>query len=372
MSQIGGEIRSDVLFFYRGRVALCAILKALGIEQQDQVAMQAFTCIAVPEALMAAGARPIYVDVESNGFNMDADDLARKLTPKTRAIVVQHTFGIPADMDRILRVARQAGLPIIEDCCHTLASEYKGKPLGAFGVASFYSSEWGKPIVAGIGGSAVVNDPQLRERMHRAYQTYRTPGAAALSRIQLQYYAFALLYRPLLFWPVRSLFHRLSSLGVAVNNYNPMGEGNIAEDFSLRMAPALQRRLARKLTKLDAQTHHSRWVAGEYQARIRSAAVAHPVLPTGSDTVFARYPLLATNKPELLAAARRANVELSEWYATPVHPLVDKELRLVHYEPGSCPNAEARCDEIVALPTHPAVSKRDVDRAIRFLNEVAP
>ncbi len=357
------------LTFYRGRVALHAVLKAFDIGSGDEVALQAFTCIAVPEAIMAAGARPRYVDIEATGFNIDAANLRRKLTPRTRAIVVQHSYGIPADMDSILRVAQEAGLPVIEDCCHTLASTYKGETVGGFGVAGFYSYEWGKPIVAGIGGAAVVNDPGLRQRVHGAYENYRIPGMTRLARIQLQYYAFGLLYRPLLYWPVRSLFHRLGSLGMAESNYNPMDEGNIAEDFSLRMAPPLQRRLVHNLTKLDAQTRHSRWAAGEYRTRIESTAVTHPIPPEDSDTVFARYPLRATDKTGLLAAARRANVELSEWYATPVHPLAGQELRLVHYEPGSCLNAEARCSEVVALPTHPAVSKRDVDRAIRFLNE---
>jgi dTDP-4-amino-4,6-dideoxygalactose transaminase len=355
--------------YFRGRVALYAVLRGLGIGKDNDVVLQAFTCIAVPEAIMAAGARPRYIDIEATGFNMDATDLKRKLTPKTRAIVVQHTYGIPADMDRLLQVAREAGLPIIEDCCHTLASTYHGKTTGSFGVASFYSYEWGKPIVAGIGGSAVINDPELRDRVRESYENYRSPGAMSQVRIQLQYYAFRLLYRPAFYWPVRSVFHRLGSLGVAESNYNPVGEGNIAEDFSLRMAPALQRRLARKLMALDQQTRHSRWVAGEYQARIRSAVVSHPALPEGSDTVFARYPLLAKDKPALLAAARKANVEVSEWYSTPVHPLSGEELRLVHYEPGSCPNAEALCKEVVTLPTHPATSKRDVDRTVGFLNE---
>jgi len=371
VNRIGETIQSEALFFYRGRVALYVILKALGLGNQDQVATQAFTCIAVPEAIMATGARPVYVDLEPNGFNMDAGDLERKITPQTRAIVVQHTYGIPADMEGILRVAQQAGLPVIEDCCHTLASEYKGKLLGTFGVASFYSFEWGKPIVAGIGGSAVINDVALRDQVHVLYDNYRFPGAASQARIQLQYYAFRLLFRPSLYWPVRSLFHWLGSIGVAESNYNPIQEGSAAEDFSLKMPGPLQERLARQLQRLEAQTHHSRWVASEYRSRIQSAVVAHSVLPADSDTVFARYPLVTQEKAALLAAARRANVELSEWYATPVHPIEDRDWSLIHYVAGSCPNAEVRCKQVVTLPTHPAVKKRDIERTVQFLNHIS-
>jgi len=358
------------LTYYRGRVALHAILGGLGIGAGDEVAIQAFTCLAVPDGVMASGARPVYIDIEAAGFNMDPTDLARKLTPRTRAIVVQHTYGIPADMQRIGGIAQERGIPIIEDCCHTLQSRYHGQVVGSFGVASFYSFEWGKPVVAGIGGSATINDPDLKERVDRLYADYREPGLMKLARIQLQYYAFKILYRPALYWPVRAAFHRLGSLGLAESNYNPVGLDSIAEDFHLRMASPLRRRLARQLMKLDAQTSHSREIAKKYREQIRSAVVTHPALPEGADPVFARYPLLARDKTRLLQAARKANIELAEWYATHVHPLAGRDLRLVHYEPGSCPNAETRCNEVVTLPTHPAVGRRDLQRIVGFLNEV--
>jgi dTDP-4-amino-4,6-dideoxygalactose transaminase len=361
----------DEFTFFRGRVGLYALLKAYGIGQGERVALQAFTCLAVPEAVLASGGLPLYVDIEAGGFNMDSDDLERKLTPQTRAIVVQHTFGIPADMERIGRIAAMHGIPIIEDCCHTLVSKYKGKTIGSFGVGSFYSFEWGKPVVAGIGGSARINEPVIREKVRDAYAGYRYPDMISQARIELQYRAFGRLYRPSLYWPVRALFHRLGSLGLAESNYNPVGLGQIADDFSLRMSPAVKRRMVKKLQTLESQTRHSRWVADQYRQRIHSDAVSQPVLPEGCDSVFARYPLLAKNKPALLSKARRARVELAEWYTTPVHPLTDQDLPLVHYETGSCSNAEARCREVVTLPVHGAVGQRDIDRIVGFLNGVA-
>jgi len=371
MSSEGFSSSMVELTFFRGRVALYAILKALEIGEGDEVITQAFTCVAVPEAIMAAGARPVYVDLESNSFNMDADDLEGKITSRTRAIIVQHTYGIPADMERIIPLAERAGVPVIEDCCHSLASTYRDRIVGSFGVASFYSFEWGKPIVVGIGGSAVVNDSELRDKVRRQYRTYQFPGLLSQSRIQLQYLAFRLLFKPSLYWRIRGLFHWLGSIGVAESNYNPIDEGSVAEDFSLRMPKSLQRRLARKLTALDRQTAYSRWAAREYRSRIQSEVVAHPVLPDDSSTVFARYPLVTEYKEGLLRKARQANVELADWYSTPVHPLSPQELPLVHYTLGRCPNAEGRCRQVVTLPTHPAVKKRDIDRAIEFLNEVA-
>ena len=354
--------------YYRGRVALYAILQGLGIGNGDQVVTQAFTCVAVPEAIMASGARPVYADIEQNGFNMDAGDFERQITPQTRAIVVQHTFGIPADMERIKHIADKANIPIIEDCCHTLVSMYKGKMVGSFGVGSFYSFEWGKPVVAGIGGSAIVNDSNLNKKIQSKYKDYRFPSTLKLMRIQLQYFGFKILYRPSLYWPVRDMFHMLGSIGAAESNYNPMQEDQVAGDFCLKMPKPLQRRMARKLSDLDVLTRHSRWVCNEYQSRIESNQVRHPEISSDCDTVFARYPLLANDKGMLLEQARKARVELADWYSTPIHPLTGKDLGLVRYETGSCPNAEKRCKQVVTLPTHMAVKEKDVERIVAFLN----
>ena len=140
--------------YFRGRVALYALLKALKVGKGDEVAMQAFTCVANPEAVMAIGALPIYVDVEVDGVNMDPGDLEGKITSRTRAIVIQHTFGIPADIAPLRAIAKRNNIPVIEDCCHTLASRYDGQTVGSFGIGSYYSFEWGKPLVAGIGGGS--------------------------------------------------------------------------------------------------------------------------------------------------------------------------------------------------------------------------
>jgi len=352
------------LTYYRGRVALYAILKALNVGPGDEVATQAFTCIAVPEAIMATGARPLYVDIEASGFNMDPEHLMSRLTSRTRVIIVQHTYGIPADIERIVKLASERGISVIEDCCHTLLSTRKSISVGSFGAASFYSFEWGKPVAAGIGGAAIINDPKLREVVAAKYQTYRQPSLLSQLRLEVQYFAFQLLFRPSLFWRVRSLYHLMSSLGVAESSYNPIGE--VAEDFALKMPERTQRRMRRRLSKLDSIANHSNWVVDQYKQSIQAVGVSHPILPPDSHTVFVRYPLRVKDKKRVLDKARRANVELADWYATPVHPLSMPDWHQVNYESVSCPNSETQCNEVVTLPTHAAVGADYIKRVTEF------
>lgn len=357
--------------YYRGRVAMHAILKALKIGRGDEVATQAFTCLAVPEGIMATGARPCYIDISADGYTLDADDLKRKIGPQTRAIIIQHTFGIPADMEPILAVAGEHGVPVIEDCCHTLDSTYRGEAVGTFGTAAFYSFEWGKPIVAGIGGSAVIRETLLRRSIEAAYTSLGKPGAISQVKLELQYLAFRVLYRPKLYWPVRSLFHRLAKLGAAEGNYNQVDQENVPRDFSLVMVPRFRQRLATELGRVAQHTRHSRWVVEQYQLGIDDEHVSHPRLPSQSDAVYARYPLRVPAKVELLAKARERGVEVADWYNAPIHPLRTEESRQVQYEKESCPNAELRSQEIISLPTHQRVNQRYIDKATDFLTKAA-
>lgn len=359
------------LYYFRGRVALFALLKGMNVRKGDEVILQAFTCVANPEAIMAADAIPVYVDVESDGVNMDPEDLEQKITSRTRAIIIQHTFGIPADLDSLLAVASKNNIPIIEDCCHTLTSQYNGKAVGTFGVGSYYSFEWGKPLVAGIGGALIVNDPLLAKKVKEQYAEYRNPPASLDVRLRVQYMAHKLLYRPRLFWPVRSLFHFLGKLGAAESNYNPIVEGRIADDFSLLMSRFAQGRLKKKNLSVESITEHSTDVSNKYSSQIHTPSVKHLSISKKSSSVYCRYPLLAENKEVLLEKARQANVEIAEWYSTPVHPLKGKELALVNYTEGACPNAEKNCGQIITLPTHTKVGRHDLERTLEFFNDIS-
>ena len=370
MSTLSEQNKVLEFTYYRGRVAMAALLKALGVGPGDEVAIQAFTCLAVPEGVMALGAKPVYIDLEDGGYNLCAEDLGRKITTKTKAVVVQHTFGLVADMGAICRIAAAAGVPVLEDCCHTLGSVRDGGVVGSWGAGAFYSFEWGKPVVAGLGGAARVRSDEIKKLLADDYAHYAAPPRAKFMKIQLQYIAHSFLYRPSLFWKVRDVYKLLGRWGAAESNYNPVSGTGSSPEFGWRMARPLQKRAAHRMEQLQSVERHARHVASLYRSEIDNPAVVQPVIPQGADPVFGRYPLRVADKDVVLKMAREANVELADWYSSPVHPLVPRELPLVGYELGACKEAEVRCREVVTLPTHRKVTERDVRRAIGFLNSL--
>ena len=147
--------------FWKGRVALYAILKALGVKEGDEVILPGYTCVMDVNPIKYLGARPVYVDIEPDTFNMNVNLLEEKITSKTKVIIAQHTYGYVCDMDAILEIANRHNITVIEDCCLALGSTYKGKLAGAFGKAAYFSFQWNKPYTTGLGGMAICHDDNL-------------------------------------------------------------------------------------------------------------------------------------------------------------------------------------------------------------------
>lgn len=359
--------------YYRGRVGLYDILRQLGVGPGDEVVLQAFTCVAVPEAIMAVGATPVWADIAPESVNVDPAALAARITPRTRAVIVQHTFGVPAELDAILPLVQRDDLPLVEDCCHALASTFRQRVLGTIGDASFWSYEWGKPIVAGVGGEASFNDPALRAKAETDYAKDFSPAPAMKSGvIAAQFLLHALLYSPRRFWWVRSAFHALGRAGVAQSNYNPVGPGvAMAPDFGWRMCGFSQSRLERARAKAHASLPQRIRQAERYASGLRPESAQRVHVPPGTEAVYSRFPIFVRRKQELLAAARASNLEIAEWYSTPVHPLSGDDLRQVHYSSGMCPRAEAAAASLVSLPLGSKVTPDFQDQLIDLINRHA-
>lgn len=343
---------------YRGRVGLAGLLRAAGVNRGDEVLTQAFTCVAVPEGIIAGGGTPRFVDTVEGGVNVDPNLIAKAISSRTKAIVVQHTFGYAGPIDEVLEIARPEGIIVIEDCCHTYETTVHGKAVGQLGAGAFYSLEWGKPLPCGVGGFVAANDDAVQGSLERWHRELRLPSLLRRLRLELQYAAYSIAYRPTTYWTVKTLFHALSRAGAAEGNFSEHGLDAESDEFGLGASPLVERRFRRKLRSIGRVTEHSRHVTEAYRA-IDLAAGLHRVAEDSAEgSVLARYPLWSDFKSELLAEAKAANVEMADWYKTPIHPLEGQQQAAANYTTGDCPNAEYACQRIVSLPTNIGVNRR--------------
>lgn len=149
-----------------GTAALEAAMAALQIGPGDEVIIPAWTWHSSASCVIRAGALPVFAEIDES-FNLDPTDIERRITPQTKVIMAVHLQGCPADMDRIIPIARKHNIKLLEDCAQSVGGSYKGKPLGSMGDISIFSHQLNKTISAGEGGSVITNDPVLFERAAR-------------------------------------------------------------------------------------------------------------------------------------------------------------------------------------------------------------
>jgi len=147
-----------------GSAALEAAVAVLGIGAGDEVILPTFTIISCAAAIVHAGAVPVVVDCDPHTWNMDVSQIEAKITPKTKAIMVVHIYGLPVDMQPVLALADKYGLQIIEDAAEMHGQTYNGRPCGSFGDISIFSFYPNKHITTGEGGMLVTDDEKLAER----------------------------------------------------------------------------------------------------------------------------------------------------------------------------------------------------------------
>jgi perosamine synthetase len=148
-----------------GTAALHLAIRGLGIGEGDEVIVPSFTFVAVANAILYERATPVFVDIDPVALNVDPVSVAAAITTRTRAIIVVHTFGVPADMGVLVKLAREHDLAVIEDACEAIGATYDGRPVGSFGDIATFAFYPNKQITTGEGGALLVRDGQLAERI---------------------------------------------------------------------------------------------------------------------------------------------------------------------------------------------------------------
>src|SRR6185369_3403493 len=159
----GGHVRACSTEY--GRMALYFIFKAMNLRPGSEIVVPAFTFWVVPEIARVAGLTPVFADIDPVTFTLNPGALERAITPRTRAVLPTHLYGMACDMDAILDIATRYDLKVIEDCAHSLGATYKGRMVGTLGDASFFSFQAFKPLNTYGGGLAWMRDADLAQRV---------------------------------------------------------------------------------------------------------------------------------------------------------------------------------------------------------------
>jgi dTDP-4-amino-4,6-dideoxygalactose transaminase len=305
-----------------GTDALILALRAVGVRPGDHVIVPPFTFVATGSAVSALGARPVFVDIHPNTYNLNPADLDRRITPRTRAIVAVHLYGLPADMDAILAVARARKLPVVEDNAQAIGASYKGRRTGSLAdiaCLSFYPT---KNLGAyGDAGMIVTNSPELAEHV-RLLRNHGQTGKYVSSEPG---------------WN-----SRLDELQAAILR------------VKLRHLPAWQR---------ARQSH-----AAEYTRRLSQVpGVMPPIVPDGCEHVYHQYTIRVEKRDALQRVLAENNVGSAVYYPVPLH--LQGLYASLGQKVGDFPHAERAAQEVLSLPVYPELKTEQLARVTDIISD---
>ena len=355
-----------------GRDALLSALRALGLKSGDEVILQAFTCAVVPNAIHASGAVPVYCDIDPETLNLDLNKIQARITPRTKVIICQHTFGIPVDTERLRAICDKRRLILIEDCAHVIPDSEgydqmnlmrapsATEKIGRHGDILIFSFGRDKAISGVTGGAVLTRDGEIGKRIAEMEK-----NADKISKYQiLNLIDYPIRYRfakwlwrlPFGSAIAKAYLRWVSALGFLPRVLSRSEKEGKAELLPRRIpnacaALALEQLSSigklndqrRKITKIYAEA------AGAGEWRIPDSVSDSPALQ--------KFPVYARDAEKLRSDLKGEQIYLDDgWCGGVVNPRsVDQEA--MGYASGSCPVAEDVVRHIVNLPTHPTMEE---------------
>lgn len=308
-----------------GTTALHLSLLALGIKKGDEVITTPFSFIASTNTILYVGAKPVFVDIKDD-FNIDVSKIEEKITSKTKAILPVHLFGDPCDMDKIMELARKYNLKVIEDACQAHGAEYQNKKVGSFGDVGCFSFYATKNMTAGEGGMITTNDKKVYEKL----KMLRSHGS------KMRYYHDFLGYN-----------FRMTEIQAAIG---------------LEQLKKLEEFNSRRINNAKYLSSLLKDIKG----------IIFPRINRDKKHVFHQYTVTLNNKfpvtrKELVEILTKKGIEYGIFYPLPIHK--QKEI----LDLGICynlPKAEALSENVLSLPIHPKIAKKDLDFIAQILKKI--
>lgn len=342
----------SVYFFNRGRDAMYFLFQNLNLQPDDEIIIQGFTCIAVLAPILWRKCKPVFVDINRDTFNMDLEKMREKISNKTRAIVVQHTFGNIVNMSRVRDIVDQENskrndsndIFILEDCAHIL--DFENKQIGKYSDAFFFSFAQDKSISSTQGSALVINHMHfLSGDLDKKYEEvqelstkealYNAKYVLCWDKIKKNYFKKILLPK-ITVGKALLLWYRF--WGVIKKQAS---SDTVDFDGIHKMSNVQARLLLTQLKHLSAFNENRKKIADVY----------------GRNETLLRYPLLVENPVEIKQRLREIGVISGNWYTTPVFPITWDKLECLGYRVGECPEVEFCSKHIINLPTNIEVNE---------------
>ncbi|MDD2871878.1 MAG: aminotransferase class I/II-fold pyridoxal phosphate-dependent enzyme [Candidatus Gracilibacteria bacterium] len=372
LSYIGSR-NSKIVSFYNGRSALFHALKMIGINSKDEVIVSAYTCVSVSNAVIQSGAKIVYSDIDIKNLGLDIDNLNKNINKNTKVIIVQHTFGKPANIKKIIEIAKEKNILIIEDCAHSLGSRIDGKKLGSFGDFSIFSTGRDKVISGVTGGFLIVNNEKYFDKIIEIKEKLKMPGRVLTIKNLFYNITAYLSYKFYDFLGLGKIIIFLSRKLNIITEILTIREKNCDfNDFNLLLPNSLAYLASKEFQKTKLYSTHRRTIAEYYDEKIKSKYIKILFHKSQNEkNNYFRYPIIIqdeTKKNKLYNYMKKHNILLgNSWSGINIVP-IGSNLKKSKYIVGSCKNAEHISKHTLLLPNHKLIGFEDAKKITKLIN----
>ena len=341
---------SHVFLVSSGTAALTLTLMALkSLSPKTEVVMPAYTCFAVPAAILKAGLRPALCDISPETFDFDHALLKEALNANTLCVLSHHLFGVPSDIEGIRALCQGRGIFVVEDAAQAMGVEDKGRRLGTIGDVGIFSLGRGKNITCGSGGIILTNSAPIAEAIARHYGELEMPRSSEVLKDFVRLVLMTIFIRPRLYWiPAALPFLRL-------------GDTVFPKEIPLKRMSGTKAGLLRSWRSRLTHSNQVRSETATYFSQRLSLRLA-----PGPSHPYLRLPILVATPNErerLYSRSQESGLGLSVAYPTPINEIA--EIRAAFHD-GRFPSARRVAESLLTIPTHHWLSEKD-KRAIAEL-----
>lgn len=372
------KFTADAFLFSSGREGLLALLRSLNIGPGDpsspsglrgasEVIVQAYTCVVVPNAIIAAEATPVFVDIEKETLSLDPQEVRNAVTEKTRAIICQHTFGIPAPLQELRAICNEHRIPLIEDCAHIIPDDQGPSEIGRAGEFVLLSFGRDKAISGVTGGAILSRRTDVSNRLQRLEDAARDLSLFSIKRYLLYPLIYAIT-RPLYVLILGKVFLKLCSILRILPSIVSEQEKSGHQSPALHRLPNACAALALdQLRRLREINDHRRMLVSFYLERCAEHGWSQMLHDIRSDLPLQKFPMFLEGAEKIRKTLKKKNIHLYDGWTGCVicPPSVDPST--LGYRDGDDPRAEGACEQILSLPTHPLTTLEDAKTLVEEL-----
>lgn len=357
--------------FNYARSGMYVLFKSLSLKDTDEVLVQGYTCVAAVNPIIWSGGKVVYVDIDPKSGNMDIDDLRNKISSNTKAILFQYTYGCSQGIDDVKKICEEKGITLVEDCTNTIFGKHNDRLVGSFGDASIFSFGRDKAVSGVDGGLILINKRSRFVSLDSFNQLYQEVKKSERKWVFLE------LLHPLIWSLIKKfysskigkLIHFISTkLGLLTRATSPNEKRGIRDSNIPCLLPnALACLALKQLKDIELINSHRKKITEIYKKELLNISGVEKFLYL-PENVLLRYSLKVENRDDLVKYLRTNNVQVGDWYTTPIAP-EEVDMGAVEYFDGLCPSSERICGQIINLPNHINVSENDARRVVNLIKK---